>query len=124
MKVLIAEDDPVAGAALREYLTMKGFEVSGPATSVRDLLAFARASPPDFAIIDIGLRGDMDGIEGAHLLRRRLDIPIVFFSAKDDADSQSRAAALKPVAFLCKPCPANYLLDVLGRAASQLDSPG
>src|SRR5262249_12284037 len=124
MKILIAEDDPVAGEALREYLIMRGFEVSGPAATVGDLLAFARRTPPDLAIIDIGLRGAMDGIDGARLLRRDGNIPIVFFSAKDDADSKSRAATLNPVAFLSKPCPAGYLLEALGKVASAVNSAG
>ena len=111
-QILVVEDDHLVAWSLREVLEPAGYEVS-LATTVADALASAQATPPDLAILDIRLPGSEDGIAGAELLRRPLDLPIVFLTGEIDPTVKMRAAASQPVAYLTKPVHAGRLIAII-----------
>lgn len=53
--------------------------------------------------MDIVLKGEMDGIEAADQIRKRLDIPVIFLTAFGDENTLQRAKATEPFAYLLKP---------------------
>jgi two-component system, response regulator PdtaR len=116
LKVLVAEDDPLIAMSLSEMLSRFGLEVVGVAAAVSDALRIAQTTRPDLAIFDVRLRGNRDGIEGALLLRSFLDIPVVFLTGQNDEGTRTRALALKPAAYLCKPAQPHDILAAVDKA--------
>jgi two-component system, response regulator PdtaR len=101
-RVLLVEDDALIGQQFQEAITEAGYEVLGPARSMAAGLYLAQIKPPDLAIIDIGLAGTVDGIEGGRRLRLELGLPVIFVSGRVDAETGIRAVEIGPVAFLEK----------------------
>jgi DNA-binding response OmpR family regulator len=64
MLILVVEDEALVAFALEWTLKIAGHQVLGPADSVEDAIALCRTGRPDFALIDLNLRDDGDGIEG------------------------------------------------------------
>src|SRR5687767_4314897 len=118
-RVLIIEDDPLIGREFQEAIAGAGYEVLGPARSMAAGLYLAQLMAADLVVIDIGLAGTVDGIEGARQLRRGLGLPVIFVSGRSDPDTRARAAAVGPAAFLDKPCSPPALLQAIRQALGQ-----
>lgn len=69
----------------------------------RDAIARARAERPDLILMNIVLKGDMDGIAAASVIGKELHIPVLFLSAYSDDQTVARAADAWPHGYLTKP---------------------
>src|SRR5262245_20641797 len=121
LRALIVEDDVFTALGMADILAFAGFEVIGPAARVAEALALGTMARPDVAIFDIRLAGRRDGIEGAALMHRMLDVPVVFVSAHGDEDTMARCKIADPVAYLTKPCAPRQLLNAV-RAATKAEA--
>jgi two-component system sensor histidine kinase/response regulator len=101
--LLIVEDQAVVGADLGDRLVRHGYKVCGVAASGEEALALARQHRPRLALMDIRIQGKMDGIQTAEMLRRELDLPVIFLSAHSDEATLQRAMNAAPYGFLVKP---------------------
>ncbi len=102
LKVLIVEDQFLEARSLSVMLSNAGQTVHGIAKSVAQASALMQKSRPDIVLVDIHLKGDLNGID----LARRLDqqsIPFVYISANSNASILEQALATKPYGFLVKP---------------------
>lgn len=86
-RILVVEDEPRIAGVIEDHLTRLGYEVVGAAGSGADALALADTTRPDLALMDIQLRGDVDGIAAAERLRAAYDIPTVYLSAYADDET-------------------------------------
>ena len=120
-KVLIVEDDDLVALAMRDVLSLVGFNVVSVAATVSEALCEAEITRPEIAIFDVKLAGKRDGIEGASVLRGMFKIPVVFVTGSLDAELQSRAEAVGLAAVLHKPVPSHQLISAV---QSALRSPG
>ncbi|MBN2159326.1 MAG: PAS domain S-box protein [Spirochaetes bacterium] len=102
-RILIVEDDMVAGVYFQQMLVEQGFDVAGPASSVEEMMASIADARPDLIIIDIILSGVKDGIEAARFIAERHDIPFIYLTSHTDPDTIARAKATGPYGFLLKP---------------------
>lgn len=103
IKILIVEDEMLIAAKISMFLTELGYEVTGILPRAEEALHSAEENPPDIALLDIHLKGDMDGIALAHALHSGSDIPVIFLTANNDNATFDRARTAKPYAFLSKP---------------------
>lgn len=101
--LLIVQDQAVAAADLEDRLTRHGYKVCGVAASGKEALALARRHRPRLALMDVQLQGQMDGIQTAEMLRRKLDVPVIFLSAHFDEATLQFAKLTAPYGFLKKP---------------------
>jgi len=101
--ILIVEDEGLIAADIQNQL--RGFGYPDPAIvgSGEGAIQAARSRPFDLALMDIHLRGLLDGIEIAGILRREFSIPAVFLSAYSDQDTLNRAQAVAPLGYIVKP---------------------
>ena len=100
---LIVEDQYVVAENLRTEVEAMGYEVAGLASSGKEALRLARLKKPDLVLMDIKLRGEMDGIDTAMVLRRELDVASFFLTAFSGDDLLHRAREAEPLGFLVKP---------------------
>jgi len=106
--VLVIDDEPQIGRALRAILTEKNFRVTTAARG-EEGLSLAAANPPDIVILDLGLP-DMDGFEVCARLREWTHVPIIVLSVRDS--ERDKVAALDKGAddYLTKPFSVEELL--------------
>ncbi len=70
-RILIVEDERITAEDLRDILTDLGYTVAASVSNGADAIARAEESPPDLALMDIRIKGEMDGTETARILRER-----------------------------------------------------
>ena len=103
ISVLIVEDESVVALDLEQRLIGMGFHVAGHAHTGEKALGLARSNRPDVILMDIKLRGDLDGIETAGIIRREVDVPIIFLTAFSDAANLERAKRSDASGYILKP---------------------
>ncbi len=89
--ILIVEDEALVAKDVQNRLVSQGYVIAGWAVSGEDAIAEAKISSPDLVLMDIHLKGSIDGIEAAEQIREKNDIPVVFVTAHADDDTLDRA---------------------------------
>jgi diguanylate cyclase (GGDEF)-like protein/PAS domain S-box-containing protein len=107
--LLVVEDESVVAMDLDGQLRDMGYHVCACVDNGRDAIARARADRPDLVLMDVVLRGDIDGIAAANAIGAELKIPVLFLSAYSDDQTVARAAATMPYGYLTKPFQAREL---------------
>lgn len=102
-RIMIVEDEAIAATDLRMMLTNLGYEVCATVFSGKKAIALAESERPDLILMDIALKGAMDGIEAGRQITEKLGIPIVFSAAHADDHRLNRANLSKPYGYLLKP---------------------
>ena len=102
-QILVVEDEAIIARDLQQSLARLGYAVPASARSGPEALALLEQSTPHLILMDIGLKGPMDGIELAHAVRARWDVPIIFLTSYSDEQTVERAKATGPYGYLIKP---------------------
>lgn len=102
IKILVVEDEMLIGAKISMLLTNLGYEVTGILPRGEDALIQVEENRPDIIVLDINLKGSIDGIETAAILQRK-NIPVIYLTANADDATFNRAKLTGPTAFISKP---------------------
>ena len=102
-KVLIVEDDNVILSIERWRLSNLGYEICGSAGTGAEAMECVAKMQPDIVLMDITLKGAMDGIEAAGQIKKNFNIPVIFVSSHTDGEIIARAKAVNPDGFIKKP---------------------
>lgn len=102
-QILVVEDERIIAKDIQNRLKRLGYFVPGVVSSGEEGLKAADLMRPDLALIDIRLKGTIDGIELAQQLRDRFEIPVVFLTAYADGPTVERAKKAEPFGYLIKP---------------------
>lgn len=103
IKILVVEDEMIIGAKISMQLTSLGYEVTGILPRGEEAIIHVEENKPDIVLLDINLKGKLDGIETALRLQKLADIPVIFLTANSDEATFNRAKVSKPYAFISKP---------------------
>ncbi len=101
--ILVVEDEALIAADIRRTLQRLGYEVWAPVATGQQALAAARVQRPDLVLMDIQIRGALDGIETARLMRAEHAVPVVYLSSHSDDATLARAMETQPYGYLLKP---------------------
>lgn len=102
-KILIVEDENVEALDVQSTLKKLNYEVTGVASTAEEALEAVRKTRPDLVLMDIGLRGPMDGIGAAQVIHSQYDVPVVYVSADPDGFTLERAKSSHPFGYVLKP---------------------
>lgn len=102
VNVLVVEDEAITALDLKYCLMDLGYGVVGVADTGRDAIDMAREFKPSVVLMDIKLKGDMEGTEAARIISK-LGIPVVFVSANSDTDNMDDFRESSGFAFVSKP---------------------
>ena len=102
-RIAIVEDEHIVGLDIRMHLENSGYVVTGIYASGEDALAGMEADPPDLAVMDIRIQGNLDGVETARLAKEQLNIPVIVLTAMADESTLQRAKLTQPFAYIIKP---------------------
>ncbi|MDZ7959914.1 MAG: ATP-binding protein [Aulosira sp. DedQUE10] len=103
VRVLIVEDEVIVARTIASQLNQLGYIVTGTASSGNVAIAKAVEAKPDIVLMDIILKGQMDGIAASSYIREQLDIPVIFLTAYGDANTLERAKITQPFGYIVKP---------------------
>ncbi|HTW65136.1 MAG TPA: sigma 54-interacting transcriptional regulator [Bryobacteraceae bacterium] len=102
-RILIVEDERITAEDLQETLSDLGYVVTASVATGADAIAQAEENPPDLALMDVRIQGDMDGTETARVLRERFNVPVVYLTAHADISTVTRAKDAGPLGYVTKP---------------------
>ncbi|MET0592280.1 MAG: ATP-binding protein [Polyangiaceae bacterium] len=108
--ILVVEDERVVAKELQRSLQSLGYAVPSTAATAEDAILCASRHCPDLVLMDIGIKGERDGIETAELLRDRFDVPVIYVTAYADRETLNRAKRTTPHGYLIKPVKEDDLL--------------
>ena len=117
--ILVVEDDAIIAWDIALQLHGMGYQALGPAATGARAIELAGSLRPALVLMDIHLRGPMDGISAALSIRSQFDVPSVFLSAFASEGGLARAEAARPAGYISKPFTEHDLRCVL---AAALDS--
>jgi|GEM_PF-5698504 len=102
-RIMIVEDEAVAAIHLEQQLTRLGYRIFSTADTGPKALAGLKEDQPDLILMDIKLKGPLDGIQLATRIQQDHDIPIIFLTAYADQEILDRAKPVLPFGYLVKP---------------------
>ena len=101
--VLIVEDERILAHNLQRGLADLGYDAFAVAASAEEAMARAAERRPDVALINVRIKGRLDGIKAAQLLQERFAVPVVYLAAQVDDATVQRALKTGPYGYLVKP---------------------
>ena len=101
--LLIVEDERIVAKDIEYSLKTLGYKVTGIASTGENALQKVKENRPDLVLMDIRLKGGMDGIEAAEKLREEFSIPVVYLTAYADEGTLERAKVTGPFGYILKP---------------------
>ena len=101
-KILIVEDEAITALDLKYSLEEIGYEVIDTVDTGQDAIDVAREKRPDVVLMDIKLKGDMEGIEAAEIISE-FKIPIIYLTANTDTDTFEKSNVNGSYGFVSKP---------------------
>lgn len=103
INVLVVEDESIVSKDIQHSLKKLGYNVVGAAATGEKALELANSVNPDIVLMDIMLKGDMNGIETAEIIKRDLFIPVIFLTAYADESTLGKAKVIEPYGYIIKP---------------------
>ncbi|HEX4148188.1 MAG TPA: ATP-binding protein, partial [Pirellulales bacterium] len=103
VKILVVEDENIVAKDIRRTLLNLGYDVPEPVASGEAALEQVEQLRPAAVLMDIVLRGAMDGVEAAEIIRRRWSTPVIYLTAHADPATLQRAKITEPFGYVLKP---------------------
>lgn len=102
-RILVVEDENIVAKDIAARLRSLGYAVCGPVATGAEAVALARETDPDLVLMDIMLRGQMDGVAAAEEISQASDAPIIYLTAYSDSETLERAKVTQPYGYVLKP---------------------
>ncbi|AKB81909.1 response regulator receiver [Methanosarcina barkeri 3] len=102
-KILVVEDQAIVALNIKIRLKNLGYAVPSTAVSGEEAIREAELTNADLILMDIMLKGDMDGIEAARIIKSRFGIPIIYLTACTDFETLERANLTDAEGYISKP---------------------
>ena len=102
-QILIVEDEGIVAMELQNRLRTMGYGVAGIASTGATAIEKATRLHPHLILMDIKLKGDIDGVAAAEQIRAHFDIPVIYLTAFADEHTLQRAKVTGPYGYLLKP---------------------
>ena len=118
-KILIVEDDDIIARVEDWRLKNLGYTVCGRATNGAEAMELVANKKPDVVLMDINIKGEIDGIETARKIKKEFNIPVIYVTSHSDGATLIRAKETKPDGFILKPFEDNDLRIAIELALSK-----
>ncbi len=115
-KILVVEDEIVVAKAIQLALQRHGYDVPATVSSGAEAIQKTAEIQPDLILMDIVLKGGMDGIAVAEQICSRFDIPVVYLTAYTNGETIERAKTTEPFGYITKPFEEKQLFTIIEMA--------
>lgn len=120
-RILVVEDEPVVGLAIKSSLERMGYETCPVVSSGDKVMESAITQGPDIILMDIKLKSFTDGIDAAVRVKMVKEIPVIYMTAYSDLGMRERAERTHPDAYLLKPVDDEVLKREIDAALGRRD---
>jgi putative two-component system response regulator len=103
IKILVVEDESLVAKDIHNMLLGQGYEVVGVLSTGEEALQAVPQAGPDLVLMDIVLKGEIDGFTAARTIWEEHGIPVVYLTAYADETTLARAKVTEPFGFILKP---------------------
>jgi DNA-binding LytR/AlgR family response regulator len=101
--ILIVEDESIVAKDIQHSLVKLGYTVVGTASSADKALEILRTEQPGIVLMDIMIKGELNGIQTAEIIRKQYAIPVIFLTAYADESTLAKAKISEPYGYIIKP---------------------
>lgn len=108
-RIIIVEDEALIAVEIESTLEMLGFKVVGHSMNGDEALDLFRSTPADLILLDINIRGSLNGIDLAKIIREKYNVPFVFLTSHSDRNTLEEAKKQMPYGYILKPFNENDL---------------
>ncbi|MHC5034564.1 MAG: response regulator, partial [Planctomycetota bacterium] len=102
-RIQVVEDESIVALDIKDNLEILGYNVVAVESSGEPAIQKAIETRPDLVLMDIRLKGEMDGIEAAQQIRAHLGTPVIYLTAYADEATLQRAKITEPYGYILKP---------------------
>ncbi|MDZ7262643.1 MAG: PAS domain S-box protein, partial [candidate division KSB1 bacterium] len=102
-QILVVEDETIVAMEIQDRLKGLGYHIAAVVSSGEEAIRKAAETKPDLALMDVVLKGSMDGVEAAEHIRTRFNIPVIYLTAYADDVTFQRAKTTEPYGYIIKP---------------------
>lgn len=102
-KIMVVEDEAIVARDIGTRLTDLGYKIAGVYSTAEDAIGEIQERCPDLILMDIKLKGEMDGIDAGEKIYSTYSIPIVYLTAFNDQNLLRRTGKSKPYGYILKP---------------------
>lgn len=103
IRVLVVEDESIVSKDIQHSLKKLGYQIAGAAATGDKAIELVEAEKPDIVLMDIMLKGPINGIETAEKIKASHFIPVIFLTAYADESTLEKAKVLEPYGYIIKP---------------------
>ncbi|MEQ8548932.1 MAG: response regulator [Cyclobacteriaceae bacterium] len=103
ISLILVEDNPITAMSLSLFLKDSSFDVLAELNKGEEVAAKVSQLNPDIVIMDIMLKGEVNGLQAAEEVRKNSEIPILFVSALSDIETTKQINAIPNCAAIVKP---------------------
>ncbi len=103
VNILVVEDEIIVAMDIQSRLRKFGYTVLGLADSGEEAIKKAADDSLDLVLMDIHLKGKMDGVEAAQIIHNIFNVPIIYLTANADESTLARAKVTEPFGYILKP---------------------
>ena len=103
IKVLVVEDERIVAKDIQNTLKNLGYEVPAIASTGEEAIKKTGELRPDIILMDIVLKGEIDGIDAASKIKAKFKTPIIYLTAYEDEETLDRAKITEPLGYILKP---------------------
>lgn len=103
VKVLVVEDERIVAKDIQNTLKNLGYDVPVIASTGEEAIAKTGELKPDIVLMDIVLKGEIDGIDAASRIKANYKVPIIYLTAYEDEETLDRAKITEPLGYILKP---------------------
>lgn len=112
-KVLIVEDESIVAKDIQNILLKNNYEILGIANNADTALNYLFQQLPDVILMDIMIKGNINGIELSQKIKEEYDVPIIFLTAYSDLPTLEKAKIVEPYAYITKPFKNSDILSAI-----------
>ncbi len=121
VKLLLVEDEVIISLDITRILQSLGYEVLATVPTAEEAISLAQTLRPNLVLMDIILKGDLDGIEAAKIIRRTTGIPVVYLTGNADTHTVRRARESGPYGYVLKPVTTQSLFSTIDTALRRFE---
>jgi diguanylate cyclase (GGDEF)-like protein len=103
LTILLVEDEGIVAQYLEGVIREFGYRVVGVASEGVQAVCMAQELEPQLIVMDVSLRGDVDGIQAAQMIQEHAHVPVIFLTGHHDTKTLERAVRTGPLGYLVKP---------------------
>lgn len=116
-RVLIVEDDMIISLVVENMIKKLGYTLVGKAASGEEAIELAKEHEPEIILMDIRLKGEMDGIEAIIKIKENIDTEVIYLTGNSDKANYERAKATNCIDLISKP----FTIGELVRSLDMID---